>query len=98
MSLVSADVFPSAPKCPSSDIFSLTIDAMQGVVYKNDSHIVSLFTTKTFDNHGGCNGRISIEVTTQAENHESDHDDNSEEEVIVLVADDDDDEDDNHHE
>jgi hypothetical protein len=57
---------------------------MQGVVYNNDSHIVSLFATKSFDNCGGCNHMISIEVTCQGENHKSDYDDSEEEEVVIL--------------
>jgi Holliday junction resolvase len=74
------------------NMVKFVLDSMQGVVYNNDSHIVSLFASKSFDNHGGCNGRISIEITNQGENHnlndESDHD-NSEQEVIVILDDDD---------
>jgi Holliday junction resolvase RusA-like endonuclease len=75
------------------NMVKFVLDAMQGVVYNNDSHIVSLFASKSFDNRGGCNGRISIEVTCHGENHESDYD-NSEEEVVILDNNEDDNEDD----
>lgn len=67
------------------NMVKFVLDAMQGVVYSNDSHIVSLSATKSFDNRGSCNGRISIEVT-QADNHNlNDESDNSNiEEVVIL--------------
>lgn len=39
---------------------------MEGVIFKNDSHVTAIEATKTFDNAGECNGRIQIEVRPAA--------------------------------
>ena len=39
---------------------------MEGVIFKNDSHVTTIEATKAFDNIGECNGRIQIEVHAAA--------------------------------
>jgi hypothetical protein len=69
------------------------LNSMQGIANNNNSHMVPLFAMKSFDNCGGCNGQVSIEVLTNQDgdnqnfNDLSNHD-NIEEDDIVLDDDD----------
>jgi Holliday junction resolvase len=45
------------------NLLKFVLDAMEGVVYKNDSHITSIKTTKSYDTIGACHGRILINLT-----------------------------------
>jgi Holliday junction resolvase len=42
------------------NLLKFVLDAMEGVVYKNDSHITSIKTTKSYDTIGACHGHILI--------------------------------------
>lgn len=45
------------------NIIKFILDApMQGVVYANDSKIIRLTATKSWDDHDNCNGRVHIRV------------------------------------
>lgn len=62
------------------NLLKFVLDAMEGVVYKNDSHITSIKTTKSYDTVGACRGRILINLTEMPKDCQDD--DNHE--VIVI--------------
>eukprot|EP00557_Chaetoceros_sp_GSL56_P009759 CAMPEP_0176478948 /NCGR_PEP_ID=MMETSP0200_2-20121128/1468_1 /TAXON_ID=947934 /ORGANISM="Chaetoceros sp., Strain GSL56" /LENGTH=134 /DNA_ID=CAMNT_0017874939 /DNA_START=285 /DNA_END=689 /DNA_ORIENTATION=- len=63
------------------NLLKFVLDAMEGVVYQNDSHITSITTTKSYDSIGACNGRILINLTEMQTNCQDHYDDH---EVIVI--------------
>jgi Holliday junction resolvase RusA-like endonuclease len=61
------------------NLLKFILDSMEGVVYRNDSHITSIVSEKSYDNVGACNGRISIHLSAMPrENANVDH------EIIVI--------------
>lgn len=48
---------------PDTDnLAKFVLDAMQGVVYRNDRVVFSLLAIKVYDNFGSCGGRTAISV------------------------------------
>ena len=56
---------PSArPVVPDIDnMAKFILDAMNGLVYKDDRQVVHLVVSKLLDNEGACEGRTEVEVT-----------------------------------
>jgi Holliday junction resolvase len=65
------------------NMVKLVLDAMQGVVYRNDSHIDTVIATKAYDNVGPCTGRISIDVSISPKAR-NDNENEEENDVIVI--------------
>lgn len=61
------------------NLLKFVLDAMEGIVYANDSHITSINSTKSYDNIGACHGRIVIHLTQMPRENL-----NNDREVIVI--------------
>ena len=49
---------------PDADnMIKFLFDALEGIVYQNDSRIVSIKCLKSYDNYGHCNGRTYIKIS-----------------------------------
>jgi Holliday junction resolvase RusA-like endonuclease len=66
------------------NMVKLVLDAMQGIVYSNDSHIDTVIATKAYDDVGPCTGRISIDVSLSSRATKNDNENEDENGVIVI--------------
>jgi Holliday junction resolvase RusA-like endonuclease len=79
MNLIDNNKMRSHISKPNLDnMLKFVLDAMEGVIYGNDSHITSITSTKSYDNIGACHGHISIKLTEMPRDSTNDH------EVIVI--------------
>jgi Holliday junction resolvase RusA-like endonuclease len=46
----------------ADNLAKFVLDALNGLLYADDSQVVSLESTKALDNIGNCNGRVEVQV------------------------------------